>query len=447
MSRPSSLAVAIVLAVLLGAAPAEAQLPESIRGAPAPGPSRFDRVTVTKAGPSRARTVLVMVPGTAGGAGDFTLLARDLVRRVGGVQVWAMDRRTQALEDTSVFAAALAGRTTPQAALDYYVGWLADPARTPRFAPPDPQDVAFAREWGLRVQVEDLRRVVRAAGRGGRRVLLGGHSLGASVAVAYATWDFGGRPGHRDLDGLVLVDGGLLGTFDDVADVAEARRRLAEVREQPFLDLLGLGLPWAAGVLAETAAVAARMDPTGPSILQAFPLLPAAFTPPVPATNRGALGYAFDASTAPDALRLIQVRAGRLGSDGDWVDGEVSPIDRVARTFAQEPVNAVEWFFPRRLTLDVDAASQPVRSPVTRLLGLRTWHLRTVDTPLYALQTSLTDGRVARGARRLRRRSRIREATIVDASRTTSHLDPLTAAPDRNPLVRTLVPWLRERRR
>jgi len=344
-----------------------------------------------------------------------------------------------------MFAGALAGRTTPQAALDYYAGWLANPAQAPRFTPPAPQAVAFAADWGLRVQLEDLRRVVRSARRGGRRVLLGGHSLGASVAVAYAAWDFAGRPGHRDLDGLVLVDGGLLGTFDGVADLAEARRRLAEVREQPFLDLLGLGLPWAAGVLAEAAAVAAVVDPTGPSILQASGLLPPAFTPPVPATNRGALGYAFDASTAPEALRLIQVRAGRLGPTGDWVDGEVSPLARVARTFAQEPVNAVEWYFPRRLTLDVDAASELVRSPVTRLLGLRTWHLREVDTPLYALQTSLTDGRVARGARRLRRSSRIREASIVDASRSTSHLDPLTAAPDRNPLVRTLVPWLRER--
>ena len=40
----------------------------------------------------------------------------------------------------------------------------------------------------------------------------------------------------------------------------------------------------------------------------------------------------------------------------DWHDGEVSPIARVAQTFAGEP-DAVEWFFPLRLSLDVDAAS------------------------------------------------------------------------------------------
>ena len=38
---------------------------------------------------------------------------------------------------------------------------------------------------------------------------LGGHSAGASTAVAYAAWDFAGRPGFRDLSGLVLIDGGL----------------------------------------------------------------------------------------------------------------------------------------------------------------------------------------------------------------------------------------------
>ena len=46
------------------------------------------------------------------------------------------------------------------------------------------------------------------------------------VAVAYAAWDFGGHPGYRDLNGLVLIDGGLLGSFDS-ADARQARTRLA----------------------------------------------------------------------------------------------------------------------------------------------------------------------------------------------------------------------------
>ena len=38
--------------------------------------------------------------------------------------------------------------------------------------------------------------------------MLGGHSLGGSITTAYATWDFGGRPGARGLSGLVFIDGG-----------------------------------------------------------------------------------------------------------------------------------------------------------------------------------------------------------------------------------------------
>ena len=62
--------------------------------------------------------------------------------------------------------------------------------------------------------------------------------------------------------------------------------------------------------------------------------------------------------------------------------------------------------------------------------------------PLYAFGTALTEGRVARGAKRLVRRSRIREFSIVD-DRGTSHLDPLSAAPGRNDFLKTVVPFLR----
>jgi hypothetical protein len=36
-----------------------------------------------------------------------------------------------------------------------------------------------------------------------------------------------------------------------------------------------------------------------------------------------------------------------------------------------------------------------------------------------------------------------RRAVLVDASATESHLDPLTAAPAKNPYLRTVVPFLR----
>jgi pimeloyl-ACP methyl ester carboxylesterase len=410
----------------------------------APGPRTYDQLPVTKFGPPTAKTVLVLVPGTNGGRGDFTLSARALVKDVPGLQVWAVDRRSQALEDTSVFTQALAGKVSLTDMFNYYAGWLADPAITPHYQPPDPAKLGFAADWGLRVQLEDLRRVIAKAHAGGRRVLLGGHSLGASVAVAYASWDFAGRPGSKDVDGLVLIDGGLRGSFDS-ATLATAKTRLAAIRKQPFLDLLGLGLPWVTGILSETAAVSALKDPLGPSIGQTFSLLPPQFKPPVPATNRGQLGFAFDATTSPKALGLIQVRAGSLGADGDWVDGEVTPIERLAETFGQEPGNAVEWFYPARLNLDVDAASSLTENRTATYLGLRLKWAKQARLPLYAVQTSLTDGAVLKGAKSFIKlsHSHAKDDRLVDASATMSHLDPLTAAPDRNAYLKTVVPWLK----
>jgi pimeloyl-ACP methyl ester carboxylesterase len=410
----------------------------------APGPRSYDRLEVTRFGPAQAKAVLVLVPGTNGGRGDFTLTAREIVKDVPGLAVWAVDRRSQRLEDTSMFAKALAGQATTKEMFDYYAGWLADPSIAPHFQPPDATKLGFAADWGLRVQLEDVRRVVQAAGRGGRKVFLGGHSLGASVAVAYAAWDFAGHPGYRDVDGLVLIDGGLRGSFDS-ANLAQARQRLAAIRRQPFLDLLGLGLPWATGVLAETGAVLALEEPTAPSAAQSFAFLPAQFKPPIPATNRGLFGYAFDETTSPKELALIHVRAGALGADGDWVDGEVTPIRRLAETFGQEPANAVEWFYPARLNLDVDAASPLARNSAARYLGLRLQHATRSDVPVYALQTSLTEGAVLKGAKSFIKLSRApaKSSRLVDASQTESHLDPLTAAPDRNDYLRTVVPFLK----
>jgi hypothetical protein len=58
----------------------------------------------------------------------------------------------------------------------------------------------------------------------------------------------------------------------------------------------------------------------------------------------------------------------------------------------------------------------------------------------------MTKGRVARGARRLVRSSRIAQSEIID-DRGTSHLDPLSAAPARNHFLKSVVPFLRRHTR
>jgi hypothetical protein len=289
--------------------------------------------------------------------------------------------------------------------------------------------------------------VTRAA-RGGRSVLLGGHSLGASETVAYAAWDFAGEPGWKDLDGLVLIDGGLRGTFDE-ADLAQTKQRLAEIEAgSPWADLLGVGLPWAAGILLGVGGLYATEAPDARSPVQDFALLPPSFRPPFPVTNAALLAHAFDRDTGPAALRLLHVNGGGPTPAGDvrgWVDGGVTPVSRLAAFAARTPVNGTEWFFPRRLTLDVDAASPLRRTKAAKLLGLRLRHAKRIRLPLYAFQTDLTDGGVLRGARRLKAMSRITRATLVDGAPEQSHLDPLLAAPGANEFLRTVVPFLKAR--
>ena len=439
-----------LLAALALSAPAAAERTVAIH-APGPGPARTDKVYVTKIGPAGAKRVLLLMPGYQGGAGDFTLVGREIVKRVPGLQVWALDRRSQSLEDTSMFATGLRRQATVQQVFDYYLGWIANPQIQPHFQPIDQKQYGYAKQWGLTQALSDVRRVVLSARRQGKRVILGGHSLGASMTVAYATWDFDGHPGYKDLDGLVLIDGGLLGTFS-TPDFAKTKKALRAMDEQgPFVDLFGLGLPWAAGIFAETGAVAALEEPTSPSVAQAFPLLPAFLKPPFAVTNRAELGYALDETTSPKAYGLFHVRAGGLAASGDprdWQDGEVTPIERAAALFGQEPANAVEWYFPRKLTIDVDAANALRPNAQTRYLKLRPYHLAQVDLPLYAGQTSLTGGRVLTGARRFITASRVprSRSVLVDASKTESHLDPLTAAPARNTFLKTVVPFLKRLR-
>jgi len=437
-----SLAAALALAAPAAAAERTVTIPS-----PGPGPDRLDKVTVTKIGPASARRVLVLMPGYYGGAGDFLLVGRDIARRVPDLEVWAVDRRSQPLEDTRVFDAARGGRTSVRRAFDYYIGWLDDQTIADHFEAQDERTLGFARRWGVRVALEDVRRVILSAKRRGKRVILGGHSLGASLTTIYATWDFNGRPGYLDVEGLVLIDGGTLGTFTQPTPQRTHRELEALRTGSPFADLLGYGLPWAAGVFAQAGAVAALHEPRAPSIVQAFPLLPAQFKPSTPATNRGLLGYAFDKETSPRALSLVHVNAGRLASSGalrDWMDGEVTPIRRLADLFSARP-NATEWYFPERLRIEVDAAQYLRRTAQAARLNLRLLHLEDVDVPLYAYQTDLTDGRVLRGARAFIRRSRSprERAVLVDASRTDSHLDPLTAAPERSRFLQTVVPFLR----
>jgi hypothetical protein len=327
---------------------------------------------------------------------------------------------------------------------DHYLGWLSNggtPADHFNFL--DTSTVPFAADWGMETALTDARAVVKKAAKGGRSVLLGGHSLGASLAAAYAAWDFKGDAGFEDLDGIVMIDGGLLGSFDAYT-LEQAQEQVATLGEEPFLDLLGIGIPEAAGLFAEVGGLYAKLDPTGPATtIQNYPLLPDDFKPPVPATNRALFGYAFDRDTSPQSLGLLHVNAGELAASGDprdWVDGGVTPIANLAETFGQEPANATEWYFPRKLTIDTNGANEMRQNDVAKFLGLRLKHTKQIDIPIYAFQTDLTNGGVLRGANELVKQAKTskKQSMLVNGAPEQSHLDPLTAAADDNEFLETV---------
>jgi hypothetical protein len=449
--RRCGFAVVAVAIALMAAAPAAGATSFSwIDGYDDPAtPAEYDKVGILKEGSPWADKVLVLAPGTSASAASFAPLARLIDERTHDWQVWTVERRENLLEDHSAVDRAKRGEATPQEVFEYYLGFLTDPSITDHFQPIPDADVAFARNWGMKVAVEDLRRVIAQARRHDRDVVLGGHSLGASIATAYATWDFGGRPGAADLEGLVLIDGGSGPTSLTPEDAAQRLAALAA--GSPWLAFGGIPSPFA-GLFNIVGSTFAKLVPNDLATLTDWPLLPANLKPPVPATSEAAYGYALDTETSPPNLAAAQVHAGRLAAAGDprpWDPaGEITPIQRVADIFHGTGLIGLDgtaWYHPLRLTIDSGAVNAGLAHPAQAVLDVNATHgadLRKL--PIYAFGAALGGQRVLDAARLLATQSQIpeRKLTLVDASATYAHVDPLSAYPV-NDFVGHLEPFLR----
>ena len=108
-------------------------------------------------------------------------------------------------------------------------------------------------------------------------------------------------------------------------------------------------------------------EPDAPSLLQAWPLLPASVKPPVPATNLAQLGHSVDTDTSPKTLAAGQAHLGGLAASGDprgFQDGGYATAARAARAISGiAGADGTAWFHPRRLTLDAKAIAGGVAQP------------------------------------------------------------------------------------
>jgi len=346
---------------------------------------------------------------------------------------------------------AKAKTATAKQTFDYYLGYLADSSVSPHFQAIPDADVAFAKQWGMHTEIEDLARVVKAARRGGRNVVMGGHSLGGSITSAYATWDFNGRPGAKDLSGLVFIDGG---SGPTPVTPERANQSLQALQSgSPWLTFGGFPAPLA-GLFNSTGSLGVRLDPNSPSIGQAFRFLPANLKPPVPVTNIAQYGYALDTATSPTSLVAAQAHLGRLASSGNprgWTRaGELTPIQRFADMFSGwglKGLDGTAWYHPQRLTIDAGAVAAGNANPAQGVLDVHSTHGRDLSRKLriYAFGAALGGRRVLDAAKALARQSGIpkRNLVLVDRHATYAHNDPNSASP-KNDFVKNLLPFLRK---
>jgi len=452
-SRGVCLVTVLLGLVLAPAASAKVRVSfERLKGFDAPEtPARYDKVGALEVGPKKAPNVLILNPGTSASASYFVPLAKDVVTRAKGWQVWAVERRENLLEDHSMFNKAKAGTATPRQVFDYYLGHLTDPSISPAFQSIPTDEVAFARSWGMRVEVEDIRRVVKKAKKLGGRVAMGGHSLGGSITTAYATWDFNGKPGASDLWGLVYIDGGS-SPAPVTPDAARASLQTLST-STPWLTFGGIPAPLA-GLFNTSGALSALTAPDETSIGWAWPALPANLKPPVEPTNEAQYGYALDVETSPAGLIAAQAHLGRLADSGTprpWIrDGELTPIRRYAQMFSGwglKGLDGTAWYHPQRLTIDSGAVAAGNENPAQDVLDVRATHGKDLPKRLriYAFGAALGGQRVLAAATILAQQSGIRKnrLVLVDRHATYSHNDPSSASP-KNDFVAKLIPFLKK---
>lgn len=251
------------------------------------------------ADPQAADAVFVNMPGVLGGAGSLEMHALGVVQqaaaRGASVEVWALDRRSNCLEDRHGLDAALRAGD-PALALDYYFAGQPVEGRTFGGFLRNGR-LAVAAHFDLKQTVEDYRAVIvegmpDAAVRR-EKLFCGGHSLGGSLTGQLMAWDFDGDDATTGdagyelcrasiaLDSVVTADPSGLGDVPLVSESIARTRSLVYENVTSFVNrslrvvdfgfigpetigtLLGVGVTARLRPDADTADLVARIPTRG----------------------------------------------------------------------------------------------------------------------------------------------------------------------------------------
>ena len=430
--------------------PSAAAPPNPITGQGAPeeyNKAVFLRYHLTENGqPLPVRAVIIMVGGFMGGANNFHYMASELVTESdGALEVWAMDRRPNMLEDLTGLQAA-EREQNPSIVYDYYVDGKEVDGRTFEGFLPD-SEVSYLTEWSIGTVAQDLAALIDLVPRQHQKtsVFLAGHSLGGFMIENFAAWDFDDDPatlddaGFNRIGGLILLDGSAT-NFSEITflwDLVEFVTGLADFNYEialwftrrvgyryfwlppmqklmPEIEAWGMAADWAPDQMSIAFERSKTVD------LAMWLLYKRAKN--LQATNAGLLGMALDndfqwisamASGIGDVVGPVQQRRPLLAvfeadktkpyyaPDGPgpygWKDiyqienpgpDDVTDIHTLAEVIYTGPTNWIEWYFNTRVVLDViftnDMDVKPNNGDVRWREGLRSIHVGECDMPVIA---------------------------------------------------------------
>jgi hypothetical protein len=171
---------------------------------------------------AQADRILVAQPGILEGAGAFDSVARNTVvaaAELGShVEFWALDRRSNCLEDHAGIQAAVADGDYRTAVGYYYEDATVDGHQFAGFLANN--QITWLQHIGLEQTLRDEYDLLVAELPDPRfrasSVLCGGHSLGGVLTGLFAVHDFDGQAGHSQCAGYFALDTTITTSMDDL---------------------------------------------------------------------------------------------------------------------------------------------------------------------------------------------------------------------------------------